>query len=123
MNHLEKTEVAVIKRLHFSLVLCVAKLSKRVPRPPSVTDEDVQVLVVAEEKLSSVVIGCRLSHLKNGPKPESTRTRAYKIFLFIQTSNNNINNTNIIIINNYNNFIIIIIINAIIIIIIKHLFL
>ncbi|TNN41761.1 hypothetical protein EYF80_048069 [Liparis tanakae] len=54
------------RKIH-SLVLCVAKLSKRVPGPPSVTDEDVQVLVVAEEELSSVVIGRRLSDLENAP--------------------------------------------------------
>lgn len=56
----------------FLLVLCVAKLSKWVPRSATVPDEDVQVPVMAKQKLSSIVIGCRLCNLKNGPKPQST---------------------------------------------------
>lgn len=48
------------------LVLWVAKLSKWVPGSAPIPNEDVQIPVMAKQKLSSIVIGCRLHHLKDG---------------------------------------------------------
>ncbi|KAG7225997.1 hypothetical protein INR49_018598 [Caranx melampygus] len=47
----------------------VAKLSKRVPGSTAVTDEDVQIAVMAKQELPSIMVGGRFYHLKDGSGP------------------------------------------------------
>lgn len=60
------------------LILWVAKLSKWVPTSATITSEDVQIPVMAKKKLSSIVIGCRLYHLKEGSEPRHTTGRSIR---------------------------------------------
>lgn len=73
MNFKNHFHLTVEKHHHYgfklhSLVLCVAKLPEWVSGSTAIANKDVQIAVMAEQKLPTVVIGRWLNHLQNGSR-------------------------------------------------------
>lgn len=50
------------------LVLGISKGAKRIPSHASISSEDVEILIISEEQLSSVMVGSRFFYFKDYPK-------------------------------------------------------